>query len=220
MIGEFQNGARMVTVAKWKDGAIAEEYICAGASTAPTLPSPITYSNASAPVTATVPAGVCAVTFDAIGGQGGGTGGAAGGEVKAIMTMSAGESYTVAIGGAGGPATGGLSGGASSGGAGGTGGSGQMGGGGGGATVITVGGASSPTIVASGGGGSGLGDPISGGSLVTAGGAGGASGANGVPGPAALGTGGKGATTTAAGAGGAGALILVCPGWAWSEGLG
>ena len=24
---EFENGARMVTVAKWRDGAIAEEYI-------------------------------------------------------------------------------------------------------------------------------------------------------------------------------------------------
>ena len=29
VIGEFANGARMVTVAKWKDGAIAEEYIWA-----------------------------------------------------------------------------------------------------------------------------------------------------------------------------------------------
>ena len=27
VIGEFENGARMVTVAKWRDGAIAEEYI-------------------------------------------------------------------------------------------------------------------------------------------------------------------------------------------------
>ena len=27
VIGEFANGARMVTVAKWRDGAIAEEYI-------------------------------------------------------------------------------------------------------------------------------------------------------------------------------------------------
>ena len=27
MIGEFENGGRMVTVAKWRDGAIAEEYI-------------------------------------------------------------------------------------------------------------------------------------------------------------------------------------------------
>jgi hypothetical protein len=26
---EFANGARMVTVAKWRDGAIAEEYIWA-----------------------------------------------------------------------------------------------------------------------------------------------------------------------------------------------
>jgi hypothetical protein len=29
VIGEFENGARMVTVAKWHDGAIAEEYIWA-----------------------------------------------------------------------------------------------------------------------------------------------------------------------------------------------
>jgi hypothetical protein len=29
VIGEFANGARMVTVAKWLDGAIAEEYIWA-----------------------------------------------------------------------------------------------------------------------------------------------------------------------------------------------
>jgi len=29
VIGEFENGARMVTVAKWRDGAIAEEYIWA-----------------------------------------------------------------------------------------------------------------------------------------------------------------------------------------------
>jgi len=29
VIGEFDNGARMVTVAKWHDGAIAEEYIWA-----------------------------------------------------------------------------------------------------------------------------------------------------------------------------------------------
>jgi hypothetical protein len=27
VIGEFESGARMVTVAKWRDGAIAEEYI-------------------------------------------------------------------------------------------------------------------------------------------------------------------------------------------------
>lgn len=27
VIGEFENGQRMVTVAKWRDGAIAEEYI-------------------------------------------------------------------------------------------------------------------------------------------------------------------------------------------------
>ena len=29
VIGEFENGARMVTVAKWRDDAIAEEYIWA-----------------------------------------------------------------------------------------------------------------------------------------------------------------------------------------------
>jgi hypothetical protein len=29
VIGEFANGARMVTVAKWHDGAISEEYIWA-----------------------------------------------------------------------------------------------------------------------------------------------------------------------------------------------
>ncbi|WP_445255942.1 hypothetical protein [Nocardioides aurantiacus] len=29
VIGEFENGDRMVTVAKWRDGAIAEEYIWA-----------------------------------------------------------------------------------------------------------------------------------------------------------------------------------------------
>ena len=29
VIGEFENGARMVTVAKWRDGAIAEECIWA-----------------------------------------------------------------------------------------------------------------------------------------------------------------------------------------------
>jgi ketosteroid isomerase-like protein len=27
VVGEFANGGRMVTVAKWRDGAIAEEYI-------------------------------------------------------------------------------------------------------------------------------------------------------------------------------------------------
>jgi hypothetical protein len=27
VVGEFENGDRMVTVAKWRDGAIAEEYI-------------------------------------------------------------------------------------------------------------------------------------------------------------------------------------------------
>ncbi len=27
MVGEFENGSRMVTVAKLRDGAIAEEYI-------------------------------------------------------------------------------------------------------------------------------------------------------------------------------------------------
>jgi hypothetical protein len=27
VIGEFEDGSRMVTVAKWRDGAIAEEYI-------------------------------------------------------------------------------------------------------------------------------------------------------------------------------------------------
>ena len=29
VIGEFEDGSRMVTVAKWRDGAIAEEYIWA-----------------------------------------------------------------------------------------------------------------------------------------------------------------------------------------------
>ena len=29
VIGEFEGGGRMVTVAKWRDGAIAEEYIWA-----------------------------------------------------------------------------------------------------------------------------------------------------------------------------------------------
>jgi hypothetical protein len=27
VVGEFENSNRMVTVAKWRDGAIAEEYI-------------------------------------------------------------------------------------------------------------------------------------------------------------------------------------------------
>lgn len=27
VVGEFEGGSRMVTVAKWRDGAIAEEYI-------------------------------------------------------------------------------------------------------------------------------------------------------------------------------------------------
>jgi hypothetical protein len=27
VVGEFENGSRMVTIAKWRDGAIAEEYI-------------------------------------------------------------------------------------------------------------------------------------------------------------------------------------------------
>jgi hypothetical protein len=27
VIGEFEDGTRMVTVAKWRDGAVAEEYI-------------------------------------------------------------------------------------------------------------------------------------------------------------------------------------------------
>ena len=27
VVGEFENGSRMVTVAKWRDGAIAEEYL-------------------------------------------------------------------------------------------------------------------------------------------------------------------------------------------------
>jgi hypothetical protein len=27
VVGEFENGNRMVTVARWRDGAIAEEYI-------------------------------------------------------------------------------------------------------------------------------------------------------------------------------------------------
>jgi hypothetical protein len=27
VVGEFERGGRMVTVAKWRDGAIAEEYI-------------------------------------------------------------------------------------------------------------------------------------------------------------------------------------------------
>ena len=27
MVGEFEGGGQMVTVAKWRDGAIAEEYI-------------------------------------------------------------------------------------------------------------------------------------------------------------------------------------------------
>jgi hypothetical protein len=29
VVGEFEDGSRMVTVAKWRDGAIAEEYIWA-----------------------------------------------------------------------------------------------------------------------------------------------------------------------------------------------
>jgi hypothetical protein len=29
VVGEFEGGGRMVTVARWRDGAIAEEYIWA-----------------------------------------------------------------------------------------------------------------------------------------------------------------------------------------------
>ena len=84
------------------------------------IPSPITYTDATTTVTATVPTGVCAVEFDAIGGQGGGTEGGFGGQVEATATMAAGDTYSVAVGGAGGTGAGGLSGGAASGGAGGS----------------------------------------------------------------------------------------------------
>ena len=178
-------------------------------------PSPITYSDPTATVTASIPVGVCNITFDDIGGQGGGASGGLGGQVVATFGVTAGEIYTVAVGGAGGSGTAGLSGGTTSGGAGGTGGSAQKGGGGGGASVVTLNGAASPTLVASGGGGSGLGDSGIGGSLVTAGGGGGATGGNGTPGPAASMTGGGGATTTSPGAAGSGALFPDRrePGW-------
>src|SRR5271156_804107 len=92
-------------VAALSGAGVAVTFDAVGASTAP--PSPITYTDASTTVTAIVPAGVCALTFNAVGGQGGGTEGGNGGQVQATVTMSAGESYAVAVGGAGGPAAGG-----------------------------------------------------------------------------------------------------------------
>jgi hypothetical protein len=136
------------------------------------VPSPVTYTDPTTTATLTVPAGVCHITFDAVGGQGGtsdqgGTpfaDGADGGAVEATLTVTAGAQYHIAVGGAGGSPTsgssggfGGLSGGQPSGGAGGySSADPDYGGGGGGASSVTLAGASSPVIVAAGGGGAGF----------------------------------------------------------------
>ena len=124
------------------------------ASAAPrSVPSPVAYSDSTTTVPASVPAGVCDVTFNVTGGQGGGTAGGLGGEVEVTLAVSAGESYQVAVGGAGGLLTAGQSGGVASGGVGGSGDTGNEAGGGGGASAVTVGAALTPTIIAAGGGG-------------------------------------------------------------------
>ena len=128
-------------------------------SASASVPSPTTYTDPASTVTSTVPADVCDITFDAIGGQGGSSQGGQGGEVIATVAVSPGSSYLVAVGGAGGTGTAGLSGGAASGGAGGTGYDSDLGGGGGGASLVTLGSSTSPVIVAAGGGGSSLASP-------------------------------------------------------------
>ncbi len=173
------------------------------ASAAPrSVPSPVTYSDSTTTVTAAVPSGVCDLSFNVTGAQGGGSQGGLGGEVEVTLSVTAGETYKVAVGGAGGLLTAGKSGGTTSGGAGGSGDTGNDAGGGGGASVVTVGLALTPTIIAAGGGGSGLGDSFMGGSLVTAGGTGGANGGNGTPGPGTASSDGGGATQSAPGTAG------------------
>ncbi len=172
------------------------------------VPGPVTFTDISKAFDETVPAGVCSITFTAIGGSGGAGGGAASaggraGEVVATVDVTAGEDYLLSVGGPGqdgGPgsnASGGKSFGATLGGSGGNAlDDSTLGGGGGGAvTFVTVTPGGPATIAAAGGGGGGGSDNAPGGN-------GGATGQNGTT--AGQDMGGSGATAIADGAGGVG----------------
>ncbi|MER6443950.1 Ig-like domain-containing protein [Streptomyces venezuelae] len=174
-----------------------------------------TFDYTGAAQTFTVPGGVTRLSVDARGASGGaaagndnpGGAGGAGAEVGGTLTVTAGQTLQVNVGGAGGagsdsaPGTGGFNGG-------GTGGSSDSayGGGGGGASDVRSGtlDLASRLVTAGGGGGGGATDELSGGG----GGAGGRSGVNGTNGTGGANTtggqGGGGATPTSPGTGGAG----------------
>ena len=154
-----------------------------------------------------VPAGVTAVTIDAIGAQGGSsfnTAGGPGGETVATISVTPGQTLYVYVGGMGGGGSfaGGGTGGFNGGGSGGsTIAGGPGGGGGGGASDVRQGGNTlvNRVVVAGGGGGAG-------GGLGGVGGAGGGTiGETGSPGVNPLAGGGGGGTQTTGGAGGTGA---------------
>jgi hypothetical protein len=175
---------------------------------------------------ATVPAGICFVTVDAAGGEGGATAATPGlgAHVVARVPVTPGAALDVLVAGAGGDGGGAVAGGGGVGGGGGGAASsigGPRGGGGGGATAVSTGG--SPLVVAGGGGGAGggLSAAIPGGNAGAVG-SNGAAGGNGGSGGSATGDGGNagesggggggvdagGTATTLGGAGGAGTGLV------------
>lgn len=154
-----------------------------------------TFAYTGGAQTFTVPDGVCQLTVDAYGAQGGGPAGGLGGQVTATITVTPGETLNIYVGQQGpDPGKGGTPGGWNGGGS-----STGDGGGGGGASDVRQGGTAlaNRVVVAGGGGGTGIPGDAAGGA------GGGATGATGAT--AGGGAGGGGGTQAAGGAGGAGA---------------
>ncbi len=159
----------------------------------------VTFDHTAGEQAWVVPAGITSIDVDARGAQGGGTGGS-GGRVQASLSVTAGQTLYIYVGGKGveSSSTAGGAGGFNGGGSGGPRADGGISGnGGGGASDIRVGGngLGDRILVASGGGGSGG----------TAGGAGGGlTGENGVDDPSGAAAGGTGGTQNSGGSGGLG----------------
>lgn len=172
-------------------------------------PTPVVFSFTGAMQTWIVPADVTSITVDARGAQGGdgpgGPTGGLGGQVIATLTVTAGQTLNVFVGGKGGLPQGGFNGGGN----GGHGTNGGDGGGGGGASDIRIGGVALSDRVLSAAGGGGVGVDV------RAGGAGGgATGGQEVP---LGGNGGGGGTQSMGGAAGPG---VSCQGNAGALGIG
>ena len=202
--GRIAAGALLIA-SSLAGGLVAETGSASAAGTTMTWSAPGTFPGQK------VPTGACAITFTAVGADGGadfvGIHGGAGGEVTGTVAVTPGELYSVSVGGEGGPgilnfgAAGGA-GGTGGGGAGGTAGGEYSGGGGGGSSSAVVGG--QLVIVAAGGGGAGGAASPDGGTV--SGGGGGAAGDPGMSG-SQLGDvgGGGGAPGTSSGPGTGGA---------------